>query len=288
MIGHRTKHRDPSISGPVRFESLKQRLPVVQRRHRGRESHLAERHDARLIPLAVIIIRHEHVIAVVRPEGRILAKLFAQSRLRNSCHSNLCCHSSVAHTNPRFSPLEGPFPSRVKECTSTAPEKEPMWFRGPKPLKRRRVAALHVKTGPFVPPFVGARLAGRGRPQKAVPTQERKGPRRNKKAESSSSLPPQTSPNFRLKTNNSKPITKNSLLRGLRLHLVISQRQARFVPVRGILVEHALGNRLINRGHRGVQQILCRGGVSSRDGGPQPLHCRTHTRPVRPVHFRTL
>src|SRR5271163_5091444 len=107
-----------------------------------------------------------------------------------------------------------------------------MWLHGPKPLKRWRAAALHVKTAPVALPFVDARSVGCGRPRKAVATKARKGTfMSNKKAGSSLSRPPQNRrQTSELETNNLKSITNFPLLRGLRFDLVIRQRQARLVP----------------------------------------------------------
>ena len=68
---------------------------------------------------------------------------------------------------------------------------------------------------------------------------------------------------------------------GLGLGLVEGQSEARLVAIRGVLVEHALGDGLIDGGHRGVQESGSGGGVAGGNGGAQTLHGGTHAGAVR-------
>src|SRR6266850_5537228 len=71
--------------------------------------------------------------------------------------------------------------------------------------------------------------------------------------------------------------TKSSKLRllgGFGLESVVGQGEARFVAVGGVFVEHALGDGLVDGGHRGMDEIARSGGVSGGDGGAQTAHQR--------------
>src|SRR6266404_8632874 len=75
------------------------------------------------------------------------------------------------------------------------------------------------------------------------------------------------------------------LLRGFRFDAVEGQREARLVAVGGVLVQHVLGNGLIDCRHGGLQKIARSGGVASSDGGAQTPHQSTDPGAVRAVDF---
>src|SRR5580704_3974090 len=92
-----------------------------------------------------------------------------------------------------------------------------------------------------------------------------------------------------IQTSNPLSVRVRPLLRGtLRLQLVIRQIQTRFVAVRRVLVQNALGDRLIDRRHRRMQQICRRRGIARRNRRAETLHRSAHTRAVRTVHICTL
>src|ERR1700686_4593840 len=62
------------------------------------------------------------------------------------------------------------------------------------------------------------------------------------------------------------------LLRSLGLDAVEGEGEARLVTVASVLVQHALGDGLIDRGHRRMEKIAGGGGVSGGDGGAQAAH----------------
>src|SRR6266480_3022115 len=67
---------------------------------------------------------------------------------------------------------------------------------------------------------------------------------------------------------------KSLLLRGFRFDAVVGQRETRLVAVGGVLVQHVLGNGLIDCRHRGLQKIARGGGVACGDRGAQSAHHR--------------
>src|SRR5882672_10739602 len=76
-------------------------------------------------------------------------------------------------------------------------------------------------------------------------------------------------PKQRKRTGRDACPTKSSKLRllgGFGLEAVVRQGEARFVAVAGVLVEHALGDGLVNGRHRGVQEIAGSGGVAGGNG----------------------
>src|SRR6267143_953110 len=75
------------------------------------------------------------------------------------------------------------------------------------------------------------------------------------------------------------------LLRGLGFDAVVGQREARLVAVGGVLVQHVLGNGLIDCRHGRLQKIARSGGVAGGDGGAQTPHQSTHPGAVRAVDF---
>src|SRR6266581_1018044 len=78
------------------------------------------------------------------------------------------------------------------------------------------------------------------------------------------------------------------LLRGLRFNAVEGQREARFVAVGGVLVQHVLGNGLVDCRHSGLQKIARSGGVARGDGGAQTAHHRADASAVGAVDLVAL
>src|SRR6267154_3351220 len=98
------------------------------------------------------------------------------------------------------------------------------------------------------------------------------GPRRKK--ERAGGGPPLQKPT-RSKRGKWQPAKSNSelsLLRGLGFDAVVGQREARFVAVGSVLVQHVLSNSLIDCRHRGLQKIARSGGVARGDRGAQTAH----------------
>src|SRR6266851_10376260 len=89
-----------------------------------------------------------------------------------------------------------------------------------------------------------------------------------------------------------KPKTSKSgialLLRGLRFDAVVGHGEARLVAVGGVLVQHILGNGLVDCRHRGLKQVARSGGVAGSDGGAQTAHHRADASAVGAVDFRAL
>src|SRR6266853_135367 len=81
---------------------------------------------------------------------------------------------------------------------------------------------------------------------------------------------------------------KALLLRGFRFDAVEGQREARLVAVGGVLVQHVLGNGLVDCRHRGLKKIARGGGVSGGDGRAQTPHHRADASAVGAVDFGAL
>src|SRR5262249_51631098 len=75
-------------------------------------------------------------------------------------------------------------------------------------------------------------------------------------------------------TSNLSPKQRLCLRGGL--YGVERHMQARFIAVPGVLVENALGNGLVDRGERRLQQIPCCGGVLGSDRRAQATHHGAH------------
>src|SRR6266850_3026960 len=89
--------------------------------------------------------------------------------------------------------------------------------------------------------------------------------------------------------NHQKPQSQNQkLLGGFGFDAVVGEGEARFVAVAGVFVEHALGDSLVDGGHRGVVEIARGGGVAGGDGGAQTAHQGADTGAVGAVHFGAL
>jgi hypothetical protein len=70
-------------------------------------------------------------------------------------------------------------------------------------------------------------------------------------------------------------IARCSVELGLRLggfDVIEGQGEARFVAVAGVFVKDALGDRAVDRRHRGMEKIACGSGVTSGDGGAEAAH----------------
>src|ERR1700730_955500 len=106
------------------------------------------------------------------------------------------------------------------------------------------------------------------------------GPRREKK-ERAGRGPPLQKP---AKSKSGRTL----LLRGFRFDAVEGQREARLVAVGGVLVQHVLGNGLVDCRHRGLKQVARRGGVSGGDGRAQAPHQRADPRTVGAVDLGAL
>src|SRR5467141_3469698 len=65
---------------------------------------------------------------------------------------------------------------------------------------------------------------------------------------------------------------KPLLLRGLGFDAVVGQREARLVAVSGVLVQHALGNGLVDCRHHRMKKVARSSGVAGGDGGAQAPH----------------
>src|SRR6202521_3795692 len=78
------------------------------------------------------------------------------------------------------------------------------------------------------------------------------------------------------------------LLRGLGFDAVVGQREARFVAVGGVLVQHVLGNGLVDCRHRGMKKVARRGGVPGGDRGAQTPHQSPDPGAVGAVHLGAL
>src|ERR1700674_3283062 len=78
------------------------------------------------------------------------------------------------------------------------------------------------------------------------------------------------------------------LLRGLCFDAVVGQREARLVAVGGVLVQHALGNGLVDCRHRGLKKIARSAGVAGGDGRAQPPDQRADRCSVGAVYFGAL
>ena len=78
------------------------------------------------------------------------------------------------------------------------------------------------------------------------------------------------------------------LLGRFRLKPVIGQRQTRLVAVAGILVQHALGDRAVNRRHCGMQQITYGRRISSGDRCAHALHETADARAIRAIYISAL
>src|SRR6266850_4996222 len=122
------------------------------------------------------------------------------------------------------------------------------------------------------------------RTPRAVHFPENKGPAegspRSKKRGPAGMPVPQNHQKFRL--------WKPRLLGGFGLESVVGDREARFVAVAGVFVKHALGDGLVNGGHRGVEKIARSAGVAGGDGGAQAAHQRADPGAVGAVHFGAL
>src|ERR1700690_1905151 len=70
----------------------------MERGHRGREGHRRERLDTRIVPLAIVPIGEEHVVAVVGAEGRILSQLFGEARVGGASDGYGCGHGANKST----------------------------------------------------------------------------------------------------------------------------------------------------------------------------------------------
>src|SRR6267142_1425679 len=81
---------------------------------------------------------------------------------------------------------------------------------------------------------------------------------------------------------------KPKLLGDFGFDAVVGEGEARFVAVAGVFVEHALGDGLVDGGHRGVQEIARGGGVAGSNGGAQTAHQRADPGAVGAVHFGAL
>src|SRR6202158_4368508 len=103
------------------------------------------------------------------------------------------------------------------------------------------------------------------------------GPRRKKKERAGRGPPLQ-------KPTKSKS-RRTLLLSGLGFDAVVGQREARLVAIGGVLVQHVLGNGLIDCRHRGLQKIARSSGVAGGDGGAQTAHQRADAGAVGAVHF---
>src|SRR5882762_3204228 len=78
------------------------------------------------------------------------------------------------------------------------------------------------------------------------------------------------------------------LLRGFRFDAVVGQREARLVAVGGVLVQHVLGNGLVDCRHRGLEKIARGSGVAGGDGRAQAPHQCADPRAVGAVYFGAL
>src|SRR6266436_5679071 len=78
------------------------------------------------------------------------------------------------------------------------------------------------------------------------------------------------------------------LLGSLGLAAVVSEAEAGFVAVAGVFVKHALGDGLVDGGHRGVEEIARSGRVAGGDSGTQTAHQRADPGAVGAVHFGAL
>jgi hypothetical protein len=78
------------------------------------------------------------------------------------------------------------------------------------------------------------------------------------------------------------------LLCGFRGEAVEGYREARLVAVAGVFVQHALGDGLVDRGHRGVKQIARGGSIGGGDGSAQAAHQRADAGAVRAVDVGAL
>src|ERR1700674_877478 len=85
-----------------------------------------------------------------------------------------------------------------------------------------------------------------------------------------------------------KWLEKLALLGGFSLNRGEGQREARFVAVAGILVQHTLGDCLVDRGHRWMKKIARGGGVAGGDCRAQTPHQSADPGAVGTVHFGAL
>src|SRR5882762_158286 len=75
------------------------------------------------------------------------------------------------------------------------------------------------------------------------------------------------------------------LLRGLGFDAVVGQREARLVAVSGVLVQHALGNGLVDCRHHGMKKVARSSGVAGGDGRAQAPHQSADPGAVGTVDF---
>ena len=81
---------------------------------------------------------------------------------------------------------------------------------------------------------------------------------------------------------------RRKLLCGFGFGLVEGEGEAGFVAVGGVFVEHAFGNRLIDRGKRGIQKIGGRGDVTGGKGGAETAHGGANARAIGAIDFGAL
>ena len=84
VIGHGAKDGDAAIGGAMGLEAFEEGLTVVEGGEGRREGHWAEGPNARVVPLAVVPIGDEHVVAVIGAKGRCLAKFFREAGVRGA------------------------------------------------------------------------------------------------------------------------------------------------------------------------------------------------------------
>src|SRR5208283_4360769 len=84
VIGEGPKNGYAAVGGAMGLEALKERLAIVQGGEGGRKRHGTEGHNARVVPLAIVPIGDEHVVAVVRAKGRFLAEFFREAGVRGA------------------------------------------------------------------------------------------------------------------------------------------------------------------------------------------------------------
>src|SRR5215469_6017813 len=75
--------------------------------------------------------------------------------------------------------------------------------------------------------------------------------------------------------------------RGFGFQLVVSEVQTGLVAVGGVFVKNTLGDGLIDRRHRGMEQVARRGCVARCECSSETLDRGAHTRPIRPLHLRS-
>src|SRR6267378_2752455 len=90
------------------------------------------------------------------------------------------------------------------------------------------------------------------------------------------------------KNHQKSRLWKLKLLISFGFYAVVGEREARLVAVAGVFVKHALGDGLVDGGHRGVEEIARSGGVAGGDGGAQAAHQRADPGAIGAVHLRAL